>query len=184
MKRFFLFIIATLTIGIAAQAQSTFTKGTTTLNLGLGIGGTISNSSYSMLLPPLSFSVDYGVVGGLFDGNGSIGVGGYIGGEAYRYKGYDNSLWSRTVIGPRGSLHYQFVDKLDTYASLMLGLKIINWNYHVDSPVGGVKSKDTATEFDWGLHVGARYYLSNNWAIMGELGYGISYFSIGATYRF
>ena len=66
----------------------------------------------------------------------------------------------------------------------MLGLKLISWDYKVNSPVGQVKSKDTTTDFGWGAHIGTRYYLSDRWAIMGEFGYGLTYLSLGATYRF
>lgn len=184
MKRIVLLIIAALTLGFAAEAQSTFSKGTTTLNMGLGIGGSISNSSYSMLIPPIALGLDHSMVSGLFDGNGSVGLGGYLGTELFRIKGYDRALWSHTVLGPRGSLHYQFVDKLDTYFSVMLGMKIISWDYKVSAGGLGVQGKDTDVSFDWGLQVGTRYYFSDHWAMMGELGYGFTYFSLGATYRF
>lgn len=184
MKRIALLIIAMLTLGFAAQAQSTFSKGTTTANLGLGIGGTLFNDTYSVLLPPLSLGIDHSVVSGLFDGNGSVGVGGYLGAEVYRYKGYSGSVWSQTLIGPRGSLHYQFVDKLDTYFSLMLGLDILSWNYNAKVANGAIKDKDTSAGFGWGAHFGTRYYLSDRWAIMGEFGYGLTYLTLGATYRF
>ena len=184
MKRIALLIIAMLTLGFAAQAQSTFSKGTTTANLGLGIGGTLFDKNYSVLLPPISLGVDHSVASGLVDGNGSIGVGGYIGAEVYRYTGFDKSVWSQTLIGPRGSLHYQFVDRLDTYFSLMLGVNIISWNYNMKVADGAIKDKDTSAGFGWGAHFGTRYYLSDRWAIMGELGYGLTFLTLGATYRF
>ena len=184
MKRIALLIIAMLTLGFAAQAQSTFSKGTTTANLGLGIGGTLFDKDFSAPLPPVSLGIDHSVASGLFDGNGSIGVGGYLGAEVYRYKGYDSSVWSQTLIGPRGSLHYQFVDRLDTYVSLILGVDILSWNYNAKVANGATKDKDTSVGFGWGAHFGTRYYLSNRWAIMGEFGYGLTYLTLGATYRF
>ncbi|EEK16724.1 hypothetical protein PORUE0001_0866 [Porphyromonas uenonis 60-3] len=184
MKRIALLIIAMLTLGFAAQAQSTFTKGTTTANIGLGIGSTLFDKDFSVLLPPLSVGIDHSVASGLFDGNGSIGVGGYLGAEVYRYKGFDSSVWSQTLVGPRGSLHYQFVDKLDTYFSLMLGVNIISWNYNMKVADNAIKDKDTAAGFGWSAHIGARYYLSDRWAVMGELGYGLTFLTLGATYRF
>ena len=184
MKRIALLLIAMLTLGFAAQAQSTFTKGTTTANLGLGIGGTLFDKDFSVLLPPLSVGIDYSVASGLFDGNGSIGIGGYLGAEVYRYKGFDSSVWSQTLVGPRGSLHYQFVDKLDTYFSLMLGVNIISWNYNMKVADNAIKDKDTSARFGWGAHFGTRYYLSDRWAVMGEFGYGLTFLTLGATYRF
>ena len=184
MKRIALLIIAMLTLGFAAQAQSTFTKGTTTANLGLGIGGTLFDKDFSVLLPPLSVGIDHSVASGLFDGNGSIGVGGYLGAEVYRYKGFDSSVWSQTLVGPRGSLHYQFVDKLDTYFSLILGVNIISWNYNMKVADVAIKDKNTSARFGWGAHFGTRYYLSDRWAVMGEFGYGLTFLTLGATYRF
>lgn len=184
MKRIALLIIAMLTLGFAAQAQSTFSKGTTTANLGLGIGGTLFDKDFSVLLPPLSVGIDHSVASALFDGNGSIGVGGYLGAEVYRYKGFDSSVWSQTLVGPRGSLHYQFVDKLDTYFSLILGVNIISWNYNMKVADVAIKDKDTSARFGWGAHFGTRYYLSDRWAVMGEFGYGLTFLTLGATYRF
>lgn len=184
MKRIALLIIAMLTLGFAAQAQSTFSKGTTTANLGLGIGGILFDKDFSVLLPPLSVGIDHSVASGLFDGNGSIGVGGYLGAEVYRYKGFDSSVWSQTLVGPRGSLHYQFVDKLDTYFSLILGVNIISWNYNMKVADVAIKDKDTSARFGWGAHFGTRYYLSDRWAVMGEFGYGLTFLTLGATYRF
>ena len=40
---------------------------------------------------------DHSVVSGLFDGNGSIGVGGYFATELYHIKGYDKGLWNQTI---------------------------------------------------------------------------------------
>lgn len=178
MKKFIFTLLAVLTLGISAQGQSTFNKGTAILNFGLGIGGDLFNDSYRVLCPPLSVSLDYSVVGNLFDGNGSIGLGGYAASSLYktRHHEYTNATYSHTLIGPRASLHYQFVDRLDTYISLLLGLSI----EHINS---SGNSHSDAT-FGMGLHVGTRYYLSNDWAIMGEVGYGLTYLMIGATYRF
>ena len=101
-----------------------------------------------------------------------------------RYKGFDSSVWSQTLVGPRGSLHYQFVDKLDTYFSLILGVNIISWNYNMKVADVAIKDKDTSARFGWGAHFGTRYYLSDRWAVMGEFGYGLTFLTLGATYRF
>ena len=66
----------------------------------------------------------------------------------------------------------------------MLGLKIISWDYKVKVADVKVKDRDTEASFAWGAHVGTRYYFSDRWAIMGEFGYGLTYLTLGATYRF
>ena len=49
---------------------------------------------------------------------------------------------------------------------------------------GAIKDKDTSARFGWGAHFGTRYYLSDRWAVMGEFGYGLTFLTLGATYRF
>lgn len=188
MKKVVLTFFLALTLGFSAQAQSTFGKGTGVVNFGIGLGGDMFYDSYSILLPPLTLSADFSIVGGLFDGNGSLGIGGFFGTAASRYRSskyYRGGLFSRTEFGPRVSLHYEFIPRLDTYVTQMLGMGIAHESY--DSSVNGTRyavHKRTWPYFAYGTHAGVRYYLSNSWAIYSELGYGITYWSFGATYKF
>lgn len=88
------------------------------------------------------------------------------------------------LSGRASLLHYQFVDRLDTYFSLMLGLNIISWATKIKAADVKVKGRDTEAGFAWGAHIGTRYYLSDRWAIMGEFGYGLTYLTLGATLSF
>lgn len=183
MKKILITIISLLafSIQIANAQQSTFAKGYQTLNVGLGIGGTIYSDGYKMLVPPISAAYEYCVASGFINNNASIGVGGYTAFAASRYKFNGNHVdRSHFILGARGTFHYEFVPLLDTYAGLMLGYDIDNTSGRID----GRKDTDDNTGFAYSGFIGVRYYFSPTVAGYAELGYGITYASIGATFRF
>ena len=163
-----------------------FIKGDKVINVGLGIGSTLySGTGYKMGVPPLSASFEIGVTE---LGPGIIGVGGYFGLSSYKWEdsfGGSNYGWkySNTIIGARGNYHYNFVEKLDTYAGLMLGYNFINskeignWPYGYDYSVN-------SSYFIWSIYIGGRYYFSDSFAAMLELGYGIAWLNIGVAFKF
>lgn len=180
MKKILLTIVAVLGFATLGNAQSIFHKGTSMVNVGIGFG-TESNSS--IVIPPLSASYEFGIVDNMFStGQGSLGLGFYTGYAKYKYDlGYIPEFaksrieYSSFVVAPQLSLHYQFVPKLDTYASLLMGYRLYSYN-------NGYKGDDG--EFAWGIHVGGRYMFSPNVGAFVELGYGVSNVSAGATFRF
>lgn len=167
MKKFALGVFALLSSVSLAQAQDIFAKGDKVINAGIGLGSSFG----SLSLPPLSVSFDYGVADKLVDGeNGSISVGGVLGlaGSSYANIG---------LIGARGAFHYQFAPKLDTYAGLMLGYNYINWKSGYNSSFASYNS------FGYNVFIGARYFFTENIGAFAELGYGIAYTTIGASFR-
>ena len=81
------------------------------------------------------------------------------------------------MIGARGMFHYQFAPKLDTYAGLMLG-------YHIASYSSNVNSYGlSASGFDLGVILGARYFFTDRVGMFTELGYSIPYWNLGVTFR-
>jgi hypothetical protein len=168
---------------LTVNAQTpTFEKGDKVLNLGIGFGG-YGTWGYRPSVPPISASLEVGVMDGILD-KGSIGIGGYLAYASYKEKGYyGDSYWtfSRIVIGARGTLHYPLVDKLDTYGGLMLGFNKNTWKWN-GSGVQGVNSGGSGLGFS--LFAGGRYYFSDKFAAMAELGYGISYLNIGIALKF
>ena len=177
MKRILPFLIA-LFITVSANAQNTFNEGDNVLNLGIGLGSTLyTGAFYSSSIPPISASYEVGVKDELFDENSSLGVGGYLGYSSsnYRYSGY-NSGFSNFILGARGSVHYQLIDQLDTYAGLMLGYRIVSWNND------GLSSA-ASSGFTSAFYVGGRYYFNETFAGMLELGYGIAYLNIGVAIK-
>lgn len=177
MKRFLPVFLA-LFLTLSLNAQNTFNKGDNVLNLGLGLGSTLyTGAYYSSSIPPISASYEVGIKDELFDENSSLGVGGYLGYSSsnYRFSG-NSSGFSNFILGARGSVHYQFIDQLDTYAGLMLGYRIVSWQ---NDGFGSAASSGFASAF----YLGGRYYFSETFAGMLELGYGIAYLNIGVALK-
>ena len=178
MKKFVLAAVAFIASLGAAQAQTLFSKGESALNIGIGIGH--SYGGYGVTIPPLSVAYDYSVVSNLINGNnGAITLGAYgaYTSTSIRYDGLGSHSASHTVIGARGMFHYQFAPKLDTYAGLMLG-------YHIASYSSNVNSYGlSASGFDLGVILGARYFFTDRVGMFTELGYSIPYWNLGVTFR-
>lgn len=58
------------------------------------------------------------------------------------------AIYFHFIIGEKGSLHYQFIDKLDPYEGLMLGFRVVNWKLHSGSfDYGSIAGSGIATAF-------------------------------------
>ena len=192
MKKFLVFFSA-LTISIAGYSQTpTFEKSDLVFNAGFGIGTSLyTGLGYKMSIPPISISGEYGVVNNLFDVDDlNLGVGGFFGiaSSKYEYSGWtgvpSGFKYSYTVIGVRGGLHYPLVDKLDTYGGIMLGANIVNAKHYGDNSFFGNNNYSAATSgLAFSIYAGARYYFTNNFAVMGELGYGFAYLNLGIALK-
>ena len=106
MKKFLLLVAAFCFLGIGAQAQGTMSKGQLVGSLKVGF------SDYGL---PLGISADYGVVSGFINGNAAVSVGGEVG-------VYISDDYTHLSLAARGNFHYEFVNNLDTYLGLNLGL--------------------------------------------------------------
>jgi len=170
-KVFFIAVIALFTVA-TAKSQEIFEKGTNVVNLGIGI-----SADYT----PIEFGFEHSIKDGLINGeNGAIGIGAYA--SYYRNSVSSWGHWNHITFGAKGAFHYQFVDKLDTYAGLMIGYSYAKWvwkdgssssyNYGSSSPLG------------YSLFVGARYYFAPSFGVYAEVGYGISNLSAGIALRF
>lgn len=175
---------------INASAQDVFGKGTSTVSLLVGFGGTTYGANQKMLVPPLQLAYEYGVAEGLINGNGSIGVGVAGGYAASKYviAGYGTEDYMTNnigFVGARGSFHYQFVNNLDTYLGTFLGCAMSR--VHTSSKLMNDAIKQyssNAPTFTYGAYLGARYYFTPALGVNAEIGYGISIFNIGLTFRF
>jgi len=167
-------------ITVSAQT-STFEKGSGVGNLGIGLGNALyTGGGYTSAIPPISVSYEVGALDGIFD-KGTLGIGGYLGYTSAKY-GYVGYEWKYTnvVIGVRGAIHYPFVEKLDTYAGLMLGYDIVSVKEPSGFP-GGYSALGSGLILPG--FVGARYYFTDKFAGFGELGWGIAYFTIGVSLK-
>lgn len=133
MKKRLFFLLAVLCfLGLGAQAQGTMSKGQLVGSLKVGF------SDYGL---PLGLSADYGVVSGFINGNAAVSVGGEVG-------VYISDDYTHLSLAARGNFHYEFVDNLDTYLGLNLGL--------------------VGRSFALNGHLGARYYF-------GKVGVGVEF---------
>ena len=191
--KFLAVVLVLFCVNSSAFAQGdVFGKGDMIINLGVGLGTfinhdndveigniTVNEYRYSMSVPPITGSFEYGIVD-LFDGAAGIGIGGYFGGVLFKGRDKKNPTkkefnLSDMIVGVRGLFHYQFIDNLDTYAGAMLGYDIVSFKEQ-----GASEGSKPCSAF----FVGGRYYFTNNFGVFGELGYGISPLQVGFTYKF
>ena len=187
MKKFSAFTIAILFSFSFLQAQeSEFNLGDKVLSLGIGIGNSLyTGSYYSMGVPPLSFSYEQAIKDDVLE-NGVIGIIGSIGYTSYKYRYTFSTFdygwnYSNLYFGVGGSFHYPLLDKLDTYAALMLGYNIATAKEYGNIP--GDDFSSSAGGFRFAGFVGARYYFNDTFAAFAQVGYGIAYLTFGVSMR-
>jgi hypothetical protein len=182
MKKISILLFLTLyaLVQIAAQ-ESTFKKQDKVLNFGLGFGSTLyTGPSYIVGIPPISACIEFEVKDGILD-KGSIGIGGYLDYSSHKLDltGWD-LRYTNIVLGARGAFHYPIIDNLDIYTGIFLGYNFANKKeYGAVVPNIYYKSSGVVDAF----FMGGRYYFSNKFAVMGELGYGITYLNLGVALK-
>jgi hypothetical protein len=183
MKKFSILLFLSLysLIQLAAQ-ESMFKNRDKVLNIGIGIGSTLyTGSNYKVGIPALSTAIEFGVKDGILD-KGSIGLGAYLDYSSHKldFIGWGWN-YANIVLGARGVFHYPLVNKLDTYTGILLGYNIAN-NKEYGSVVS-VNNYSVSSGVVGAWFVGARYYFSDKFAVMGELGYGITYLNLGIALK-
>jgi len=95
------------------------------------------------------------------------------------------------TLGGKISYHKRFVPKLDTYLATYLGFSFNNRESIVESALEEYaadllqQSSVEVPKFMYYVNGGARYYVTPNIGIYGELGYGnVHLVKLGCTYRF
>lgn len=159
---FFLLVASTQSF-----AQMAIDKGTKFVNLGIGVGG-YGGIVYGGGAVAVTGSFEAGVAP-------SITVGGIASFRSF------SGIGSYYSIGARGSYHFNELlnlteDKLDLYAGLGLIYSGFSYkdSYLSNSSYGGV---------DLGLHIGGRYFFSNNVGGFAEVGYGVAPLQLGVTFK-
>ena len=169
-------LVSFLFISLLTAQDMHFAKGDKVVNLGIGLASRLySGLYYTGSVPPVSISFEKGIKDNVLE-KGVIGIGGYLGYSAYKweYSGY-GWKYSNIILGARGSLHYPLVDKLDTYAGLLIGYNI-STSKEIGTVVG---SSPTHGGVVWSGYIGGRYYFTEKIAGLIELGSGISYLTLG-----
>ncbi|MEZ5070412.1 MAG: hypothetical protein R2751_05460 [Bacteroidales bacterium] len=186
MKKFLaIAALAIFTLPALNAQESTFNLGDQVVNLGIGLGSTLYGGFGGSGIPPLSVSFEKAIKDEILE-KGVIGVGGYVGFSSYKYRysylSYDYG-WNYTniVISALGNFHYPLVDKLDTYAGVMLGYNIGTVKEYGDIPTGTYS--DSYGGLVFASYVGARYYFKDNMSAFAQLGYGIAYLTLGVSFK-
>jgi len=180
-------IVLCFAFAFSAQSQDAFKKSDLVANFGIGLLN-YNGSGYSTTFPPITASVEYGIIDEVFNEYSKIGVGAILGyyGDKYKTIAYTNT-YSHFLVGTRGSFHYLFVDKLDTYGGLMIGYDVASYKRKWNSgytEFSTLNNDDTEFSFQYGLFVGARYYFAESFGVFAEAGYGISALNLGFTLKF
>lgn len=177
MKRLLTALLALFMTAGTLSAQDVFRKNDVAMNMGVGYNNTLT-MNFNTIVPPISVSVEYGIVDNPFNEEyGSIGVGGYLGYTSYGYKNNSRTA-SYTILGARGSYHFQFFPKLDTYGGLLLGLAFRS---------GDLFENDVNTNnarLAYGIFIGGRYMFHENIGAFAEVGWGVSAINLGLALKF
>lgn len=194
MKKISMLLIVSSLFVSVANAQA-FEEGNNVIGIGVGIGGHYNAyGSYTSQTPAIGLS--YEKATSIDVGDGVLGLGAFIGYKSLTSKEtyyfvtsnyYYEYQWTYTIIGFRGAYHYDLfkVDKLDTYGGAMLSYNIVSFKDKSTYPDGYLfrnESKGSGVGFT--LYVGGRYYFSEKFGAFAELGYGISYLTLGAAIKF
>ncbi|HDJ34277.1 MAG TPA: hypothetical protein ENF21_09310 [Bacteroidetes bacterium] len=186
MKRYLLLsLLAVFTLTQLSAQDPIFVKGDKVLNFSLGLGSTLyTGGFYTGQIPPVSGSLEIGLLDELIEDKGSVGVGPYLGFSSYKWE-YMDWGWKYTniILGARGNFHYPFIDKLDTYTGILLGFRIVSAS-EFGTPIPGYNYSASSSGLAGSWFIGARYYFTENLAAMGELGYGIAWLNIGVALKF
>jgi zinc transporter ZupT len=175
MKKLFTILAVMALFSLSAQAQ-VYKKGDKLLNAGLGLGSNFGGGI------PIGASFEYGI-------HEDISVGGYLGYGYYSYRWWGTTVSvSNFLLGARGSYHLgKFIDlgpQFDPYAGLLLGYNIASASIKSNDPninraFGSVSSGGLL----FGAHIGLRYYHKENLGGFAELGYGISFLTVGVALK-
>jgi hypothetical protein len=181
LKKAAVIVIALVTVNVAVNAQTLFNKGNKVISAGAGLGWFYlgNNSSDISRLPFIAVYYEQCVKDNLFNEKGALGIGGMVG---YTQESRVDFYKSNTAaLGLRGSVHYGFINKLDTYAGLMLGYDIVNWKGY---RLYGESPSNIYGDFTIGGYIGARYYFSDKIAAFAEGNIGSANVHIGIALKF
>lgn len=149
-----------------------FSEGQIDINIGVGLIPTFYTGNRGLL--PLSVSGEYGVTD-------DISVGGYVGFSTSNSSVITKNdvRYTYTIIGIRGSYHVNLSEKLDTYFGLMLGYNRVNVKY--DDDFFFANYNPTSSSGIYSGFIGSRYHFNEKMGVFAEIGYGISWLTLGFT---
>ena len=178
-------LLSILSLSLKTVTAQEFKSGTNVVSLGIGLGSSFGSYGYSSSTPAISIQFEHGQwdVGG----PGTISLGGFVGFKSFKYESFNYSeKWSYTVIGIRSAYHYNGLDvaHLDVYGGVMLSYNVLSYSFDSPYSIYNNYKGSYPSYLGFSLYLGGRYFFTDNLAGFLELGYGISYATIGGAYRF
>lgn len=187
MKSIFRILLVSVLVFVGCKggfAQNAFEEGSIGINADFGMGHETWGTKF---LPSFNLSGDYAIKNVIHD-NGSISAGVMFG------FGSTKEEFSLRA-GVRGALHYTFVDNLDTYAGIGMGIKYSkgkesddynNNNSWWNSSTSLTSIHDPETHFVYvPLIAGARYMFTDIFGANAEVEISkFTYFKFGVSLLF
>ena len=188
MKKIALVLFIATLSATTTHAQF-FEKGTNVISAGVGLGGHFGSYTYGSQTPGFSLQYEKGVWD--IGGPGVISLGGYAGVKSYKYSGsagayHYSEKWNYTVIGLRSAYHYNGInnEKFDLYGGLMLSYNILSYKFSDNGGTSAYKAGSYGNTVGLSAYVGGRYLFTDNIGAFAELGYGVSYLTLGLALKF
>ncbi|MDD2539307.1 MAG: hypothetical protein WC377_09140 [Bacteroidales bacterium] len=177
-----LFILSVV-FSASAQDQTVTNVMTTGTSMGsVGIGLPVFAAGYRMTIPPVTAFYEVGILD--LGRPGSVAVGAQVGFLGYKINtGFSEVYYKHfnTLFGLRGAYHFTILNNWEVYAGTVLGIRIDSERF---SPGVGSATTHTHLKFGWQILGGTRYMFTPSLGAFVEAGYGFTYATIGATYRF
>ena len=180
MKKIILLLVLVSFYSVKSRSQE-FVKGSVAVNGGIGLFSISHLFDDNFTTWPLFYvSGEYGVYD--IEDIGVLSAGGFIGIQHEKFDIVDLS-WTNTYIAVRGNIHInELIDypKLDVYGGLALGYQILT---EVRPNFAGDFNKHLVGDPLIGLYMGSRYFVTENLALVGEIGWDVSWLKIGISYQ-
>jgi len=196
MKKIFLGVSAFMIAATSLSGQNTtetFAKKDNVLGFGFGVGGVYGITSVSSQSPVFGVQYDRGIIE--LGMGGVIGVGGFMGYKSIvdkydDFSGTYKDKFNILIFGARGTFHYDLfkVKNLDTYAGTMIAFHSLSHkrdypnNYNNNNNYYYRKSPGSAAYAS--IFAGAKYYFAPQVAAYAEVGYGVSWLTMGIAFKF
>jgi len=177
-----------------------FDENTHIINLGVGFGTgyyrDYRGAGYNYGSTP-AMSITYEQAWPKRLGPGYLGVGAYLGFQHahsrndydYSYGGspyYYEHTWNNYMIAARAAYHWDVLNskRAEVYGGALVGVRIQTYNYTTNDPYTNHSLDDGSVYPAYSLFAGARWYFAKNVGVFGEVGFGISYATVGLSFKF
>ncbi len=171
-------LLLALNLRLSANAPA---ADSTKIALNFTVGIKPSYGAGEVGIPPLSVSMDFAIPPLAIPGE--IRTGWLVGTSSSQIEFNGGTVkTSHYLIATRSSYHYPLIEGVDTYATLLLGVRAIRAEENNFPGAQGrlpLRARPLVA-----LQAGAKYYFMDQLGVMAEIGYGYSLINLGVCFRF